>query len=48
MTLDSEDGLIKVTYQPSYDTIWEYKEGYIQDTPDIAIEVENGVTIILS
>jgi hypothetical protein len=47
MTLDSEDGLIRVTYQPIYNTIWEYEDGYIQDNPDIAIKVKNGVTIIL-
>ena len=47
MTLNSEDGSVKIAYQPSYDTEWKWKDGYLQDNPDIAIEVENGLSIIV-
>jgi hypothetical protein len=47
MTLNSEDGSIKIAYQPSYDTEGKWKDGYLQDNPDIAIELESGLSIIV-
>jgi hypothetical protein len=46
MTISSDNGLIKITYQPIYDTEWKYNKVYLEDNPDIAIEFKNGSTII--
>jgi hypothetical protein len=46
-TFQTSDGLLKITYQKRYETEWMYKDKWLEDKPDIAIEYKNGNSIII-